>query len=61
MDKLSINGVPAAKFIKEAYRFDSDEYPFGCYDHSDPVQVQLRHIKGWIQMAEHDALEARNV
>ena len=50
---LEINGVPAATFIKRAYDLG--------YDLDDPVQQQLRHIKGWIEMAERDALQARAV
>lgn len=58
-EKLEINGVPAATFIKRAYDLGDDLNGPGRYDLSDPVQTQLRHIKGWIEMAERDALDAR--
>jgi hypothetical protein len=56
---LTIEGVPAAKFIKEAYDLGADLTGPGRYDLDDPVQTQLRHIKGWIEMAERDALKGR--
>lgn len=56
---LTIEGVPAAQFIKEAYDLGADLNGAGRYDLNDPVQRQLRHIRGWIQMAEHDALGSR--
>jgi hypothetical protein len=60
MDGLKINGVEAVTFIKQAYGLGADLNGPGRYDLSDPVQTQLRHIKGWIEMAERDALRARS-
>lgn len=57
---LRINGIKAVKFIKRAYGLGGDGEGTGRYDMSDPVQTELRHIKGWIQMAERDALDARS-
>lgn len=57
---LTINGVPAAEFIKRAYGLGADCNGDGRYDHGDPVQTELRHIKGWIEMAQRDALDARS-
>jgi hypothetical protein len=56
---LRINGIKAAEFIKRAYGLGGDLGGAGRYDQSDPVQTELRHIKGWIEMAERDALDAR--
>lgn len=58
---LTINGEPAATFIKNAYDLYDDLSGHGRYDLDDPIQTELRHIKGWIQMAERDALQARTV
>jgi hypothetical protein len=57
---LEINGVPAAKFIKEAYGLGEDLSGPGRYDLQDPTQTELRQIRDWISMAEHDALQARS-
>lgn len=56
---LEINGVPAAKFIKEAYGLGEKLDGPGRYDLNDPVQKELRTIRGLITMAESDALQAR--
>lgn len=56
---LEINGVPAIKFIRAAYDLGENLDGPGRYDMHDEVQQDLRNIKGWIQMAEHDALEGR--
>lgn len=56
---LRINGVRAAEFIKRAYGLGVDLNGVGRFDMDDPVQQELRNIKGWIQMAERDALDAR--
>jgi len=56
---LRINGVKAAEFIKRAYGLGDELSGVGRYDLKDPVQTELRHIKGWIEMAERDALDAR--
>lgn len=58
---LTIDGIPAATFIKEAYGLNDDLSGPGFYDLDDPTQTQLRHIKGWIEMAQHDALKARRI
>jgi len=57
---LRINGIKAVEFIKRAYGLAGDLSGAGRYDQSDPVQTELRHIKGWIEMAERDALDARD-
>lgn len=57
---LRINGIKAATFIKRAYALGSDLNGPGRYDQTDPVQRELRNIKGWIEMAERDALDARS-
>jgi hypothetical protein len=56
---LRINGIKAAEFIKRAYGLGGDLNGAGRFDLNDPVQTELRHIKGWIEMAERDALDAR--
>jgi hypothetical protein len=56
---LTINGMRAVDFIRRAYDLGTDLNGPGRYDMHDPIQAELRHIKGWIEMAEHDALEAR--
>ena len=56
---LMINGENPASFIKKAYGFGVDLSGPGRYDVNDPVQTELRRIRDWITMAEHDALEAR--
>jgi len=56
---LRINGMKASTFIKRAYGLGGDLNGPGRYEQDDPVQTELRHIKGWIQMAERDALDAR--
>jgi hypothetical protein len=56
---LRINGIKAAEFIKRAYGLGADLNGEGRFDMSDPVQTELRHVKGWIEQAERDALEAR--
>jgi hypothetical protein len=56
---LQINGVDAVRFIKRAFDLDDDLNGPGRYELKDPIQTELRNIKGWIQMAEHDALESR--
>jgi hypothetical protein len=56
---LKLNGMNPAEFIKLAYGFGADLNGPGRYDLDDPVQTELRHIKGWIQMAERDASDAR--
>lgn len=53
---LTINGVPAAKFVKRAYDLGDDLNGPGRFDLDDPVQRQLRAVKGWIEQAERDAL-----
>lgn len=55
---LRINGVEAAEFIKRAYGLGGDLTGPGRADFSDPVQTELRHIKGWIEMAERDVRDA---
>ena len=57
---LGINGIPAAEFIKRAFDLGHDLNGPGRYEIDDPVQSELRHIKGWIESAERDALDARN-
>jgi hypothetical protein len=57
--QLEINNVPASKFIKEAFDLNDDLSGPGRFDMHDPIQTELRHIKGWITMAENDALESR--
>lgn len=57
---LTINGIPAVTFIKDVYGLNEDLSGPGYYDLSDPIQTQLRHIKGWIEMAQHDALQSRH-
>lgn len=56
---LKINGVKPAHLIKCAYDLGVDLSGPGRYDQRDPVQQQLRRIKDWITMAEHDALDSR--
>jgi hypothetical protein len=56
---LRINGMKASAFIKRAYGLGGDLNGAGRYELDDPVQTELRHIKGWIEMAERDALDAR--
>jgi hypothetical protein len=56
---LRINGIKAAEFIKRAYGLGPDLNGPGRFDMSDPVQTELRHVKGWIEQAERDALDAR--
>jgi hypothetical protein len=56
---LRINGIKAAEFIKRAYGLGGDLNGAGRFDMNDPVQTELRHVKGWIEMAERDALDAR--
>lgn len=56
---LEINGVPAAKFIKEAYGLGENLDGRGNYDPNNAVQTELRHVRDWITMAEQDALQAR--
>lgn len=57
---LTINSVPAATFIKDAYDLGDDLSGPGRYELDDPIQTELRHIKGWITSAEHDALQSRS-
>lgn len=57
---LRINDMKAAEFVKRAYGLGSDLNGAGRFDMKDPVQRELRHIKGWIEMAERDALDARH-
>jgi hypothetical protein len=54
-DELEINGIPAVDFIKQAYDLDKPGFN-GRYDQKDPIQAGLNRIKGWITMAEHDAI-----
>jgi hypothetical protein len=56
---LTINGMRAVDFIRRAYDLGTDLNGPGRYDHHDPIQSELRNIKGWIEMAEHDALQSR--
>lgn len=56
---LKINGLKAVDFIRRAYDLGDDCNGVGRYDQGDPVQTELRHIKGWIEMAQADALDAR--
>lgn len=56
---LTINGVPAADFIKRAFDLGSTLNGPGRFELDDPIQTNLRHIKGWIEQAERDALDAR--
>ncbi|MGD0386770.1 MAG: hypothetical protein ABSB73_11630 [Solirubrobacteraceae bacterium] len=56
---LLINGVPAARFIKRAYDLGDDCNGPGRYDLDDPTQKDLRMVRDWITMAEHDALDSR--
>lgn len=58
---LRINGMKAAEFIKRAYGLGDELSGVGRYELNDPVQQELRHIKGWIEMAERDSLDARSV
>ena len=55
---LRINGLRAVDFIRRAYDLGDDCNGEGRFDLSDPVQTELRHIQGWIQMAQTDAMEA---
>lgn len=55
MEKLEINGVDAVKFIKGAYGLNTGQIP--KFDMSDETQTALRMVKGWIQMAERDAIQ----
>lgn len=59
MEKLKINGIDACTFIKRAYDLGDHLEGRGRYDHNDPIQTELRHIKGWIEMAQRDALDSR--
>jgi hypothetical protein len=54
---LRINGMRAVDFIRRAYDLGTDLNGLGRFDMKDPIQSELRNIKGWIEMAEHDALE----
>ena len=56
---LTINGVPAADFTKRAYDLGSNLSGLGRFELNDPIQTNLRHLKGWIEQAERDALDAR--
>lgn len=56
---LEINGLRAVDFIRRAYDLGDDCSGRGRYELDDPVQTELRHIQGWIQMAQTDALDAR--
>jgi hypothetical protein len=56
---LTINGVPAADFIKRAYDLGSNLNGPGRFEVDDPIQTNLRHIKGWVEQAERDALDFR--
>ena len=58
---LRINGLRAVDFIRRAYDLGNDCNGPGRYDLDDPVQTELRHIQGWIQMAQTDALDARRM
>lgn len=58
-DRLRINGVPAAKFIKRAYDLGDKLDGPGRFDMKDPVQRQLRNVRDWVRMAESDALDSR--
>lgn len=56
---LTFNGLKPAEFIKRAYGLGAALDGPGRFDMNDPVQKELRLIRDWITMAEHDALEAR--
>jgi hypothetical protein len=58
---LTFNGIKPAEYIKRAYGLGGDLNGPGRFDMRDPVQQELRRIRDWITMAEHDALEARKV
>lgn len=58
---LRFNGMEPAAFIKCAYGLGEKLDGPGRYDRKDPVQQELRRIRDWITMAEHDALDARKV
>jgi hypothetical protein len=49
-----LDGKPAVEFIKSAYGLMPGQTP--TFDMDNPTQTALRRIKGWIEMAEHDAL-----
>lgn len=55
---LRINGMKAADFIRRAYDLGDDCNGRGRFDMRDPIQTELRHIEGWIKMAQTDALDA---
>jgi hypothetical protein len=50
----TLDGESAVEFIKSAYGLMPGQTP--RFDLSDPTQTALRRIKGWITMAEADAL-----
>lgn len=56
---LKFNGIEPAEFIKRAYGLGRKLDGPGRFDMKDPVQQELRRIRDWITMAEHDALESR--
>lgn len=56
---LQINGIKAVDFIRRAYDLGDDCNGPGRFDLNDPVQTELRHIEGWIKMAQSDALDGR--
>lgn len=56
---LRLNDMRAVDFIRRAYDLGTDLNGPGRYDMNDPIQAELRRIKDWITMAEHDALQAR--
>jgi hypothetical protein len=58
-DLLRINGEDPASFIKKAYGLGGDLSGPGRFDMDDSVQKELRRIRDYITMAEHDALDAR--
>ena len=56
---LRINQLTAVDFIRRAFDLGDDLNGPGRCEIDDPVQGELRKIRGWIEMAERDALDAR--
>jgi hypothetical protein len=59
MDPLTFRGISPATYIKLAYGLGANLDGPGRFDLNDPLQRELRRIRDWITMAEHDALESR--
>ena len=58
-DDLVFNGSHPACYIKVSYGLGVKLDGPGNFDMSDPTQAELRRIRDWVRMAEHDALDAR--